>query len=66
MELLQILAHMTGLPAEAVMKDFLKTANEMGIDTNELTLDQVREVLQKKLDQTLPVLEEQIERNPAH
>lgn len=66
MELLQILAHLTGLPHQAVMDDFLSTAEEMGLDPKSLSLDDIRNVLQKKLDQTLPALERQIDENLAH
>lgn len=66
MEILQILAHLTGLPHEAVVEDFMKTATEMGLKPEDLSLEQIREVLQKKLDQTLPAVEQQLDNNLAH
>lgn len=65
-EILQILAHLTGLPHEAVVKDFLKTAEEMGLKPEDLTLDEIRNVLQKKLDQTLPAVIQQLDNDLAH
>ena len=66
MEILQILAKLTGLPQEAVVKDFLTTARELGIDTENLNLDDIKKVLEAKLNTSFPEAVEKLSNQIAH
>jgi hypothetical protein len=66
MEILQILAKLTGLPQEAVVRDFLATANELGMDTENLSLEDIKKVLETKLNTSFPEAVEKLSNQIAH
>ena len=53
MDLLDIIVELSGLPKNDVIEEFISRAERLGIDPENLQMEDIREILTQKVNETL-------------